>query len=443
MKENQTVYLKITGKENAYYSVQLQIIKEGEMQWFNRTHPPGGKGYNEIIIVEGIPYEFNIKAESKEVFQIHSKESTFTLDITSLLPLELCMTENLKRAPFPPENCEELQNLTKSQTFDVTLEKGKIGNIGVTNHNKKDVKFNIRFSNNKTVKPIEDFSSLNLKCLVGVLGKINKFNFKKNTSSCYSYYLDSTKDDLEVMVDIISDEYEKVNVIVAVNDVEKVEVIGATHIFKKEELHRACAGTEPCPIKIFIDSQIDTEIRFTAQFLTGTFFLLDGIANQFTGIKENRKFVYELYNKVNTTIILENRNGYYKFYGSIVEAKTYWAGNASFPDAKNHIIESSNPFFYLYQISILNDSQIATANCTECLLLLTIVREQDSYDVNQKSRFVIECTQEDKYLKENQPYFAYLSHRSISFYEFYNSQNGSILVSINSQNKECVQIFIK
>lgn len=65
VKENQTIYLKIQGKENAYYSVQLQLIKESERQWWNRTHPNNGKGYNEIILVEDIAYEFNIKAKSK------------------------------------------------------------------------------------------------------------------------------------------------------------------------------------------------------------------------------------------------------------------------------------------------------------------------------------------------------------------------------------------
>lgn len=55
-KENQTIFLKITGKENAYYSVQLQIIKESERQWWNKTNPKDTKGYNELIIVEGISY---------------------------------------------------------------------------------------------------------------------------------------------------------------------------------------------------------------------------------------------------------------------------------------------------------------------------------------------------------------------------------------------------
>lgn len=90
---NQTLYLKITGKEAAYYSVQLQLLKENERNWWNRTHPSKGKGYNEIILVEDIPYEFNIEPKEKVVCQLHSKKDDFVLEISSLLPLELCMTE--------------------------------------------------------------------------------------------------------------------------------------------------------------------------------------------------------------------------------------------------------------------------------------------------------------------------------------------------------------
>lgn len=83
--------------------------------------------------------------------------------------------------------------LSKSKIYEITLERGKIGNVGVTNNNDKDVKFNIRITGQDNVKPIEDninktaSDTTNMKCLPGVLGKINKHNFQKNSSSCYTY----------------------------------------------------------------------------------------------------------------------------------------------------------------------------------------------------------------------------------------------------------------
>lgn len=56
IKENQTVYIKITGKETAYYSLQVQLMKETDKEWWNRTHQDKGKFYNEIAIFEDIPY---------------------------------------------------------------------------------------------------------------------------------------------------------------------------------------------------------------------------------------------------------------------------------------------------------------------------------------------------------------------------------------------------
>lgn len=46
-------------------------------------------------------------------------------------------------------------------------------------------------------------------------------------------------------------------------------------------------------------------------------------------------------------------------------------------------------------------------------------------------------------MKDGQPVFSFLSRRSVAFYEYYNSQNGSILVSVGSQNQDCVQVYIK
>jgi hypothetical protein len=62
-----------------------------------------------------------------------------------------------------------------------------------------------------------------------------------------------------------------------------------------------------------------------------------------------------LYNHVNTTIILESRTGYFKFYGAVVEASTYWKDklNFAYPSATSNTLKSTNPFYYSYQLSIL------------------------------------------------------------------------------------------
>lgn len=175
--------------------------------------------------------------------------------------------------------------MKRKNYYGVILEKGQIVNIGVKNDNEKDVKFNIRFSNpNKTKPATDDSQKVDPKCWIGMLGKVSKYDFKKDTSSCYTYFLDR-KEDFEVMVDVISDEYNKVKVFVELNKEERVEVMGAVHVFKKAEVEKICKNNVTCPIKIFIDTEVDTEIRFTAQYLTGTVYLLDGIANQFTGTK--------------------------------------------------------------------------------------------------------------------------------------------------------------
>ena len=58
-------------------------------------------------------------------------------------------------------------------------------------------------------------------------------------------------------------------------------------------------------------------MTLTAQMLNAPMELIDGIANEFHGA-ETRHFIYELVNKVNTSIILQALNGYFQFYGKVV-----------------------------------------------------------------------------------------------------------------------------
>lgn len=42
------------------------------------------------------------------------------------------------------------------------------------------------------------------------------------------------------------------------NGDEKAVISGATHIFKKAELKKVCGEGDECPLKIFIDSKVDS-----------------------------------------------------------------------------------------------------------------------------------------------------------------------------------------
>lgn len=74
-KSISTIYVKVEGKEAAYYSLSLQLLKDNEREWWKRNQTDQkGKGFNEIILQEGVPYEFYIEPNERVVYQIHSKE---------------------------------------------------------------------------------------------------------------------------------------------------------------------------------------------------------------------------------------------------------------------------------------------------------------------------------------------------------------------------------
>ena len=59
--------MRVGGIENAYYSVSMQLIRDSEKDTEKEQD-----GYNELILKEGIEYEYVIGSEEKSVFQIHS-----------------------------------------------------------------------------------------------------------------------------------------------------------------------------------------------------------------------------------------------------------------------------------------------------------------------------------------------------------------------------------
>ena len=52
------------------------------------------------------------------------------------------MTENLDQPPFKP-NCEIIESLSKSERMGIKMDKGLVGNMGVTNLNDKVVEFKV------------------------------------------------------------------------------------------------------------------------------------------------------------------------------------------------------------------------------------------------------------------------------------------------------------
>lgn len=122
------------GVDNALYSLTTQVIRKSEK---NPTDPEA-KGFNELVIYEEVPYEYILGPKEKIVFQIKSSEKTFFLYARASSPVTVCMTEDIFQPPFEP-NCEvNKKNFTEVEDL-ITLDKGKVANIGVTNDKDKSV----------------------------------------------------------------------------------------------------------------------------------------------------------------------------------------------------------------------------------------------------------------------------------------------------------------
>lgn len=76
-------YVAVQGVENAYYSLYLQLIRQSEIN----PDKNNTEGYNEIIILENVQYDFFIKPKEKIIIQMHPTVNEFDLVVGSHLPL--------------------------------------------------------------------------------------------------------------------------------------------------------------------------------------------------------------------------------------------------------------------------------------------------------------------------------------------------------------------
>jgi hypothetical protein len=63
-----------------------------------------------------------------------------------------------------------------------------------------------------------------------------------------------------------------------------------------------------------------------------------------------------LVNHINTTVVVENRKGSFNFYGSVVEANSFWSAKVVHPSSLDYQIKSANPFYNNYQLAILTEA---------------------------------------------------------------------------------------
>lgn len=92
VKPGEELYLMVQGIDNAYFSLYLQLIRQSEVIKPDNKTSESGEGFNEIIIQEGVAYDFVIKPKERLIVQMRAKEMEFDLVVGSHLPLELCMT---------------------------------------------------------------------------------------------------------------------------------------------------------------------------------------------------------------------------------------------------------------------------------------------------------------------------------------------------------------
>jgi hypothetical protein len=173
---------------------------------------------------------------------------------------------------------------------------------------------------------------------------------------CVKYHL-TRREGFEIMLGMSNQQYSTANVTAVIGD-EVTEIHSAYTLINQYGVEKGCRPDRACDVTLIISQNLNTLIHAVIQYTDKDITLLDGLAqNMFGnyGPDVYSMFKYHIEDKVNTTIMLESKRGYYEFYVNILNDTDYKLGWVDmYPSRSSHQYESSNRYYSMFNTLELN-----------------------------------------------------------------------------------------
>lgn len=128
--------------------------------------------------------------------------------------------------------------------------------------------------------------------------------------------------------------------ITAILGEEVIDIQSSYTQVSKQEVERACKTDRACDITLVVQQEMDTMMHVVVQYFDKEITLIDGLAQTMYGSygpDVYSLFKFHVEDKVNTTIMLESKRGYFEFFVNIVNDTDYKMGWVDmFPTRSNH-----------------------------------------------------------------------------------------------------------
>lgn len=318
--------------------------------------------FNIITVPEHVEQELTLGELETVVVKLHPQEDLYQIITYSTMPLDYCGSFNLEKYPYEP-NCEF-----------------KISERSVDINNTREVLIAIHNPHNKTVRTTIKYTN-HYQCEEVKTGDVWKkeITISKGTK-CVKYHLPRIEA-IEIMITLSNSQYSTMKAIALINEA-KVQLDSAYTLIGKREVANNCPENKGCDIIIAVEQTQATILHIVVQYTDKEITLLDGLSQPVYGSyapSVYQYFKYHIEDKIETTVMLENKQGSFKFYVNILNDTDYKTGwSDMYPTAGAHNYKSDGHYYSPYHHLIITAEMFKNHTCTKCIALIAVGVEGDS-----------------------------------------------------------------
>lgn len=152
-------------------------------------------------------------------------------------------------------------------------------------------------------------------------------------------------------------------------------------IIPKEFMETECMRSIECEVSIYFTNMQGSQVQAIAQSSGKELTLLDGLAQDVYAVASPnvpKYFKYYLVNKVNTTLFVESKKGYFEFYVNIGDASDEELNKVQkYPGKNDSMFQSQGSRYTIYNQLTIPQSNLTDLSCTKCVAYITVIGSKD------------------------------------------------------------------
>ena len=424
----QPIYASVLADSKAIFGISMQVIHKSE-----------ASGVSVVSISEDLTYTVKIQPSSYAIYEVTPIFYDFSFSYSSSQSVIVCAVNPATNSCVDPQG-EKLPNPNLSV-------KGEIEKATLTDR-KARVKITNPFSDSIAEVSFIFHSRRLSHCEDKLIGKV--YNEVVHDSTCFSYLLQEE----DKTVDLYISKREFANLTYAVllcgnhvpqlsaaKSVEVSPALLAEHC-KNSQTSRKLAVVWSVSTQLLNREEKSVKVDVLAQYRGDLIVLSEGVSySKLARVTEGSvaKFAYNLINKKDTKVIVNQLRGRFKVYAKLVSEAA--KEQESISNINYHQVSSQTLDYSQQPVILVKEEDIRRASCIDCAILIAVYSEAD---IGSEVEFDIQIVQRYYSLSDDTAVEGYLEAGSFAYYSYVarEEENSTILVILSDHNRQCANMYL-